>query len=65
VIGAFVGFIWMVILSIRAVKETQQVSDGAALAIVLIPAAIIVVLVVIVVVVIGIGLLGFAAAANS
>jgi hypothetical protein len=65
VIGAFVGFIWMVILSIRAVKETQQVSDGAAVAIVLIPAAIIVVLVVIVVVVIGIGLLGFAAAANS
>jgi len=62
VIGAFVGFIWMVILSIRAVKETQQVSDGAAVAIVLIPAAIIVVLVVIVVVVIGIGLLGFAAA---
>jgi hypothetical protein len=41
VVGAFVGGIWSLILAIRTVKETQRVSDGAAVAVVLIPAIVI------------------------
>lgn len=44
VVGGLVGGIWSVILAIRAVKETQSVSQGAAIAIVLIPVAILVIL---------------------
>lgn len=64
IIGGIVGGIWSLLLAIRAVKETQQVTDGAAVAIVLIPAAIIGVLVFLVLVVLSIAIFG-AAAANS
>lgn len=65
ILGGVVGGIWSLILAIRAVKETQQVTDGAAIAIVLIPAAIIGVLVFLLLVVLSIALFGAAAAANS
>ncbi len=42
VMGFPVGFGWMVLLSIRAVKETQQVAYGAAAATVLLPTIVIV-----------------------
>lgn len=50
-IGTLVGMVWSVVLMVRAIKETQQVSDGAAWAIVLIPVAVVVI----------IGILAFAA----
>jgi hypothetical protein len=65
ILGGIVGGIWSLILAIRAVKETQQVTDGAAMAIVLIPAAIIGVLVFLLLVVLSIALFGAAAAAGS
>lgn len=40
VVGAIAGSVWSVVLMIRAVRETQEVSDGAAVAIVLIPVAV-------------------------
>jgi hypothetical protein len=60
-IGGLVGFIWSLILAIRAVKETQSVSDGAAVAIVLIPAAIAIVIGFLLVLIAGLAFLGFAA----
>lgn len=62
IIGTIAGFVWSIILAIRAVKETQSVSDGAAVAIVLIPAAIGLVIGFILVIIAGIALLGFAVA---
>ncbi len=44
IIGGIVGGVWSVVLAIRAVKETQSVSQGAAVAIVLIPVAIVLLL---------------------
>jgi hypothetical protein len=64
ILGGIVGGIWSLILAIRAVKETQQVTDGAAVAIVLIPAAIIGVIVFVLVVLLSIVIIG-AASANS
>jgi len=40
VVGGIVGGVWSIVLLIRAVKETQEVSDGKAVAIVLIPVAV-------------------------
>lgn len=60
VIGGIVGGIWSLILAIRAVKETQQVTDGAAVAIVLIPALIIGFLLFLLLVVLSIALVGVA-----
>jgi hypothetical protein len=62
VIGALVGGIWSIVLAIRAVKETQQVTDGAAIAIVLIPVAVLVVLGVIFGSILALSMLGGAAA---
>ena len=64
ILGGIVGGIWSLILAIRAVKETQQVTDGAAIAIVLIPAAIIGLIVFVLVVLLSIAIVG-AASANS
>lgn len=61
VIGGIVGGIWSLILAIRAVKETQQVSDGAAVAIVLIPALIIGFVLFLILVVLSIAIIGGAA----
>ena len=58
VLGALVGAIWSLIIQIRAVREVNQVGDGTAIAIVLIPFGILFVLGVILVVVAGIALLG-------
>ena len=63
-IGAIAGAIWAILLMIKAVKETQNTSDGGAIATVLIPAAVIGLLVLLIVVVIGVALLGFAASNN-
>lgn len=57
-IGGIAGAIWSLILAIRAVKETQGVSDGAAVAIVLIPAAIGFVIALILALIVGFALLG-------
>lgn len=40
VVGTIVGSVWSIVLMIRAVRETQEVTDGAAVAIVLIPVAV-------------------------
>lgn len=61
-IGGIAGLIWSIVLAIRAVKETQSVTDGKAVAIVLIPAAIAFVIGILLVILAGIALLGFAAA---
>lgn len=60
-IGGLAGVVWTVILAIRAVKEINRVSDGAAIATVLIPAAIFGILAVLLIILAGIALLGFAA----
>lgn len=60
-IGGLVGGIWSLILAIRAVKETQSVSDGAAVAIVLIPAAVVFVIGLVVALIAGLAFLGMAA----
>lgn len=65
ILGGIVGAIWSVVLAIRAVKETQNVTDGAAAAIVLIPAAIALVLVAIAAVLIGFALFGLLGEASS
>lgn len=65
IIGGIVGVIWSIILAIRAVKETQNVGDGTAVAIVLIPAAIVFVIVLILVLAVGMAILGLGAAAAS
>jgi hypothetical protein len=39
-VGGIVGAIWSLLLAIRAVKETQNTTEGTAVAIVLIPVAI-------------------------
>lgn len=64
-IGGIVGAVWSIILAIRAVKETQNVVDGTAVAIVLIPAAIVFVIVLILVLAVGMAILGLGAAAAS
>lgn len=65
-IGGIVGLVWSIILAIRAVKETQSVADGTAVAIVLIPAAIVFVIALILALFVGLAILGLgAAAANS
>ena len=64
ILGGIVGGIWSLILAIRAVKETQQVTDGAAIAIVLIPAAIIGLLVFVLVVILSIAIVGAASASS-
>jgi len=58
----WIGGIWSVVLAIRAVKEINKVSDGAAAVTVLIPVVVIGFLVFILVVLAGIAMLGFAAA---
>lgn len=62
VIGAIAGAVWSIILAIRAVKETQAVSDGAAVAIVLIPAAIVAFLVFLLAVILSVALFSAASA---
>jgi hypothetical protein len=64
VIGGIVGGIWSLILAIRAVKETQLVTDGAAVAIVLIPALILGLLAFLLVVVLSIALFSAANAGS-
>ncbi len=61
IIGGLVGGIWSIICAIKAVKETQSVSQGAAVAIVLIPVAIVLAIVMIFAFVIGMALMGIAA----
>lgn len=61
VIGGLVGGVWSIICAIRAVKETQSVSQGAAAAIVLIPVAILFVIGLLLAVLVGVALLGVAA----
>ena len=58
VLGALVGAIWSLVIQIRAVREVNEVGDGTAIAIVLIPFGILFVLGIILVVVAGIALLG-------
>jgi hypothetical protein len=65
ILGWLAGLVWSLILAIRAVKETQAVSGGAAAAIVLIPAAIVFVIVVILVVALGVALVGLGVAAST
>ena len=60
VVGGLVGGIWSIICAIRAVKETQSVSQGAAVAIVLIPVAILFVIGLVLAFAIGLALLGIA-----
>jgi hypothetical protein len=62
IVGGIVGTIWSIVLAIRAVKETQTVSDGTAAVIVLIPTAILLVLGIILAIIIGFALFGIAAA---
>lgn len=57
VLGAIVGAVWSLILQIRAVREVNEVGDGTAIAIVLIPFAILFVLGIILAVVAGLALL--------
>lgn len=57
VLGAVVGGIWSLIIQIRAVREVNEVGDGTAIAIVLIPFAILFVLGIILAVVAGLALL--------
>ena len=64
IIGGIVGGIWSLILAIRAVKETQQVSDGAAVGIVLIPAAIIGLIIFVLVVLLSIAIIGVASSSS-
>lgn len=54
-----VGSIWSLILAIRAVKETQNVSDGQAIAIVLIPVVIGIILAVLIAAAAFVAFLGF------
>lgn len=61
-IGWLVGLVYGLILAVRAVQEINRVSQGAALATVLIPAAILFFLILILVVLAGIALLGLGAA---
>ncbi len=61
VIGGLVGGIWSIICAIRAVKETQSVSQGAAVAIVLIPVAVLFLIGLILAFAVGLALLGIAA----
>ena len=57
VLGALVGAIWSLIIQIRAVRDVNEVGDGTAIAIVLIPFAILFVLGIILAVVAGLALL--------
>ena len=61
-IGGLVAVVYGLILAIRAVQEINRVSQGAAIATVLIPAAIVFVLVLFIAIVAGIAFLGMAAA---
>ncbi|HUO47074.1 MAG TPA: YIP1 family protein [Acidimicrobiia bacterium] len=61
IIGGIVGLVWSVVLAIRAVKETQRVTDGAAAAIVLIPAVIVGFFIFLLVVILSVALFGIAA----
>ena len=64
VLGALVGAIWSLIIQIRAVREVNEVGDGTAIAIVLIPFGILFVLGIILVVVAGIALLSLVGASS-
>lgn len=62
VVGVFAGAVWSIVLMIRAVKETQEVSDGASVAIVLIPLAVGILIAVLAFAALFAALFGFAAA---
>lgn len=62
VLGAVIGAIWSLIIQIRAVREVNQVGDGTAIAIVLIPFGILFVLGIILAVVAGLALLSLVGA---
>ena len=62
IVGWLAGGVWSLILAIRAVRETLEVSDGTAAAIVLIPVGLVAVVVLIVILMIGATLLGIGAA---
>ncbi len=59
-IGGIIGGIWALVCAVIAVRESEEVSTGAAVAIVLIPAAILFILMLIVGAVIGLTMLGLA-----
>jgi hypothetical protein len=63
-IGSLVGWAWSMVCAIIAVRESEDVSTGAAAAIVLIPAVIVFILVVILVFIAGMALLGLAKAGS-
>ena len=62
VLGALVGAIWGLIIQIRAVREVNEVGDGTAIAIVLIPFAILFVLAIILAIVAGLAFLSLVGA---
>ncbi len=62
VIGGIAGAVWSIVLMVRAVKETQGVTDGAATAIVLIPVAVGIILGALLFAALFAAFLGFAAA---
>ncbi len=61
VVGTIVGAVWSIVLMIRAVRETQGVTSGAAAAVVLIPVAIGIVIALVVFFALAVALFGFAA----
>lgn len=65
VLGAVVGAIWSLLIQIRAVREVNEVGDGTAIAIVLIPFAILFVLGIILAVVAGLAFLSLVGAADG
>ena len=62
VLGALVGAIWSLVLQVRAVREVNEVGDGTAIAIVLIPFGILFVLGIILAVVAGLALMSLVGA---
>ncbi|MGQ0848944.1 MAG: YIP1 family protein [Actinomycetota bacterium] len=65
IIGGIVGAVWSIVLAIRAVKETQNVTDGASAATVLIPVVIGLVIGLILAAVIGFALFGLMREASN
>jgi len=59
-IGGIVGGIWSIVCAVIAVRESEEVSTGASVAIVLIPAAVLFILMLIAGTVIGLTMLGLA-----
>jgi len=63
-IGSLVGWIWSLVCAVIAVRESEEVSTGSAVAIVLIPAVVFFILALILVFIAGMALLGLAKAGS-